>query len=130
MRASVIGLMFWHDLDRLVTVCCDQSIITHKGTVYLSRALVSIFVFLIFACLWAGADPRCQAGAITVAATVVYCMSHTNFLASELLDHLDALCRPVASVFADSLVALKEQWLCMPLRAGAAKICEICTKTN
>ncbi len=85
MRAAPIGLLFFDDPARLVEAAHDQGRITH-------------------------ADPRCSAGAATIAGAVALALRPGPIAPAEFLGQLAAWIAPLEPGFADCLRAL-EAWL-------------------
>ncbi len=88
MRAGPVGLMAFDDPDRLVQVATDQGRITH-------------------------ADPRCSAGAVTIAGAVALALRPGAVAAETFAGTLAAWAGRVEPTFAEALARLPE-WVAMP----------------
>ena len=72
MRAGSIGIIYWNNPEKCVQIAQEQSIITHK-------------------------DPRCLAGAVSVAGAVLLCMSSEQINQTIFLSKLYNWVKPVSS---------------------------------
>lgn len=88
MRAGPVGLLFHDDPEELIRAATEQGIITH-------------------------ADPRCSAGAISIAGAVSLVLSGRPVEPARLLDQLAELTEETEPRFAGNLRGLK-RWLSLP----------------